>query len=418
VDLRVDENSPTDLTVSLQGSTTAEKVSYFVYNGQGYTGAVVKATPTIQMTYEYTMSGWTDCEAAEGETMGERTRTVACMASNGEEMTDVYCPGARPAATETCAVASFSILSSYTGRCLKEKNENAPANNKKLKWKHGCTGPFVNFRTIPAGGDKVYLQNRATGKCLAAKGSVGTKKKIVYKNSCEGAKAKFKIEKQSDGSVIIKSGQKDDFCLSMDGPKAELGDMVDWGKACHKEKNKFFFIDGSMTGEEIESYEIVEGQAAGTEWYVDDGMKLIDGALNHKKNWGSSTSHKGVGFIRGVATIDFKLKEAMPLAVVSVGWNWRSGWNVEAPEWMKVSCSADGSSWGSEVQNGKTEFEEHRTKKASSSLFNMGDACGDDTLYVRVQIQPQATEAGVADENAVKAIIDEVDVYRPAPAIY
>ncbi|MBU38166.1 MAG: hypothetical protein CMA59_01430, partial [Euryarchaeota archaeon] len=424
VDLRVNENSPTDLTLSLEGSSAAEKVSYFVYNGQGYTGAVVKTTPNVLISYEYAVGGWSDCEAPEGETWGERTRTVDCQASTGTSMADVYCPGARPAATEACAVASFSIMSYHTGRCLKEKDENAPANNKQLKWKHECTGANFNFRTLPAGGNKVYLQNRATGKCLGAKGKVETGKKIVYKNDCSGAKQKFIIEKNSDGSVFIKSGKDDSFCLSTDGPKAELGDKIDWSASAAKcsegtgDKNKFMLVDGSMDGAEIESYDIVAGQAAGTEWYVDTGLKLIDGSINPKKNWGNAETHKGVGFIRDEVDVQFKLKAASPLAVVTVGWNWREGWNVLAPEWIKVSCSADGSGWGSEVQHSKDHLMAHRTKKASMALFNVKEVCGDDTQYIRVQLKPQATPEGTEDADANKAIIDEVDVYRPAPDIF
>ena len=44
---------------------------YFVFQGAGYIGAIVKAVPTLPMSYEYSVEPWGNCEAEGKAAMGE-----------------------------------------------------------------------------------------------------------------------------------------------------------------------------------------------------------------------------------------------------------------------------------------------------------------------------------------------------------
>jgi len=411
VDVRLPENTPTKMKMELQGSSTAEKISYFVFQGAGYIGSIVKAVPTLPMSYSYEVLPWGSCTAEGKAAMGTRTRDVKCVGANGAEYSDLYCPGAPPAATEPCQITTFFIMNAQTGRCLNTKDSIAK-NKGYVRWRHECSGDYNRYRTEPTGdGDgSFWLQNYASGLCLTTKNNKVSQSSKLYFKKCKGEKNKMLLEKKPDGGYILKAKQKDGkYCLTVGGSVAKLNEDVRWKKdQCDKAKTELILVDGAGPVT-VTDYSTTPKANAGDTWYVDDGMKLNDGELS--KKWSSKTVQKGVGWIVTTAKITLNLEEAGPIGAVVVGYNVKNKWDCKVPAEVKVSCSTDGSSWGEAVTHGKADFKDAGEKnKGNAIAFDVANACTGDEKHVMIEAKPQPSPKG----KEVKMIFDEIDVYRPA----
>jgi hypothetical protein len=411
VDVRLPENTPTKMKMELQGSSTAEKISYFVFQGAGYIGSIMKAVPTLPMSYEYSVEPWGNCEAEGKAAMGKRTRGVKCLGANGAEYSDLYCPGAPPATEEPCQITTFFIMNAQTGRCLNTKDSIAKKKGY-TRWRHECSGDYNRYRVEPTGdGDgSFWLQNYASGLCLTTKNNkVSVSSKLWFKK-CEGEKNKMIMETKENGAVVIYAKQKDKkFCLQTSASFAKLNEDGRWKKGgCDKFKNELLLVDGSGPAE-VTDYSTTPKSNAGAKWYLDDGLKLNDGELSG--SWKTSTTQKGVGWIVTTAKITLNLKEAGPIGAVVLGYNVKNKWDCKVPAEVKVSCSADGSSWGDAVTHGKGDFKDTGEKsKGNAIAFDVAKVCTGDEKHVLIEAKPQPSPKG----KEVKMIFDEIDVYRPA----
>jgi hypothetical protein len=411
VDVRLPENTPKKMKMELQGSSTAEKISYFVYQGAGYIGSVVKAVPTLPMSYAYTVEPWGSCEAEGKAAMGKRTRSVKCMGANGAEYSDLYCPGAPPATEEPCQITTFFIMNAQTGRCLLTKDSIAKKKGY-TRWRHECSGDFNRYRMEPTGdGDgSFWLQNYASGLCLTTKNNKVSQSSKLWFKKCDGEKNKMLMETKENGAVVIYAKSKDKkYCLQTSASYAKLNEDVRWKKSgCDKKKNELILVDGSGPVT-VTDYTTSPKANAGDTWYTDDGVKLNNGELSEK--WKSSTVQKGVGWIVTTAKITLNLEEAGPVGAVVLGYDVKNKWDCKVPAEVKVSCSADGSSWGEAVTHGKGDFKDAGEKtKGNAIAFDVAKVCTGDEKHVRIEAKPQPSPKG----KEVKMIFDEIDVYRPA----
>jgi len=405
VDVRVTENTPDKLALSLQGSAQDEKVSYFVYNGAGYVGSVVKAVATLQMTYGYEVGGWSSC-AAEGEkVMGTRTREVKCKGSNGAEYADVFCAGYAPAAEAKCQTTTFFMLAAVTGQCVKV--DGVAKKQAKVHYRNECKNNKNKFRVVPTGDDdeSFFLQNFQSNLCLGSKYKVTPGGKL-WLHDCDGDVNKLTKTTLDDGSVIFKSALKPDFCFKGSGDRLE--DIRWQNNGCDKSESAFMLVD-SVGEVAVSSYDLSPKPDASASWFLDDGVKLTD--EKNSRKWTNPSVQLGVGWGRkskGVtkATITMNLEEAGPVAAVVLGYNTRASKDVKVPQEVKVMCSKDGSAWGEAVEHSKGDFSKIGTEvQGNTILFNMEKVCTGDEKHVKVEAKSQSKK---------KMVFDEVDVYRPA----
>jgi hypothetical protein len=464
VEVRVTENTPEKMALVLQGDTQDEKISYFVFNGAGYVGSVIKAVATLQMSYFYEVGGWSGCTAEGGAVMGKRTREVKCKGTNGAEYSDVYCPGFRPSTEAQCQTTTFFLLAGETGQCLKVDGEN----KKKavVHYRNECKNNKNKFRLMPTGDDdeSFFLQNFQSGLCLGSKYQVTSAGKLWLHN-CEGDVNKLTMSKQEDGTVVFKSAKDPDYCITTQGDVAERLSEIRWGKGCEKSKNTFMLVDAKDGELAVSNYElnpnpgdtscscITCGSAAdsgnmfssgacgapsnrcsatkggagcyssnddhgcdcatqtimgASAWYLDDGVKLTD--MKNSRKWSSASVQLGVGWGlkkgSAKATITLNLEEAGPIAAVVLGYNTKDNKDVKVPKEVKVMCSKDGSAWSDPVEHTKSDFSTiGKNHKGNTILFNMESVCTGDEKHVKVEAKAQSNK---------KMVFDEVDVYRPA----
>merc|ERR1719313_1306369 len=108
-ELRTTGNSVKNVTFALEGSQTAEKVGYVVYNGQAKAGSVFNAKPLLSMSYSFSVGGWGECgNPGENPRAGTATRTVECKGTNDRVYDNAYCEGDAPAAEEDCCIAKVA----------------------------------------------------------------------------------------------------------------------------------------------------------------------------------------------------------------------------------------------------------------------------------------------------------------------
>merc|ERR1719253_1999821 len=104
-ELRTTSNTAKNVTFALEGSQTAEKVAYLVYNGQAKAGSVFNAKPLLSMTYSYSVGGWGECgNAGANPRAGTSTRAVECKGTNERTYDNAYCEGEAPVAEEDCCI--------------------------------------------------------------------------------------------------------------------------------------------------------------------------------------------------------------------------------------------------------------------------------------------------------------------------
>jgi hypothetical protein len=411
VDVRMPNVSSKDVTLSLQGSTTEEKVSYVIYNGMGRSGAVLNAKTDLEMSYAYNVGGWSECEDdGEGEKVwGKRTRTVKCEGTNGEEYSDLYCPGARPEEHEVCQFVTIYIQSAQTGHCLRPK-DSAAANYGKVKFGKTCNGKGL-WRKIPTndGDESFWLQDFDSGLCLTSVSSTISKGGALQYRPCDkaGEKGKLKEKKTAvDGEIYYKSKKDTQYCITADG-SATAGSAIKWDTGCDdKAKNIFVYVDGSGPMK-IAKYESNPTPNAGTVWYTDKGNTLADGAYNSK--WDSSGTMVGVGWTTST-TMTFDLEEAGPIQTVVLGYDVKNNWKCKAPKEVSVSCSADGTTFSEKVKHTQGDFTNAGEEYGNLINFHVANVCGSDEKHVRIEAEP---EPGDKDN---KMAFDEVTVYKAPPS--
>lgn len=64
-------------------------------------------------TYSWQTGGWSSCSVTCGG--GTQSRSVTCLRSDGITAPDAYCPGSRPASSQSCNTHSCYTYSWYTG---------------------------------------------------------------------------------------------------------------------------------------------------------------------------------------------------------------------------------------------------------------------------------------------------------------
>lgn len=64
-------------------------------------------------TYSWQTGGWSSCSASCGG--GTQSRSVTCLRSDGITAPDAYCPGSRPASSQSCNTHSCYTYSWYAG---------------------------------------------------------------------------------------------------------------------------------------------------------------------------------------------------------------------------------------------------------------------------------------------------------------
>merc|ERR1719253_34581 len=208
-ELRTTSNTVKNVTFALEGSQTAEKVAYLVYNGQAKAGSVFNAKPLLSMTYSYSVGGWGECgNAGANPRAGTSTRAVECKGTNERTYDNAYCEGEAPVGEEDCCIPATSaafegkncgmIADGCGGEADLGACSSSCTDNVCMEWKKSTETPTANsdlgtWGEVEGCADGVV----ATGARFKVQGFQGTN--ALVKKYDDGAK-----NMQCSGSAGVK----------------------------------------------------------------------------------------------------------------------------------------------------------------------------------------------------------------------